>query len=104
MALSRGQKEFIEGALGHLLEFPSNLNDLKKEVEKLKSTLKGPLNYNNKCYFLHRCLLKPQKTLPRLETFNDKNVSVGEVQRYIIDLITEAINTEAKKAGKTAHD
>jgi|GEM_PF-4845876 hypothetical protein len=106
MALSRAQQEFIEGSISHLLEFPVNPDTLREAVKNLKSVLKKPLDSDNEFHFLYKCLMRPQEFLQRLETYNDKNanVTIGDVQRYIIDLTTKAIDTAAAKTGKSSRD
>ncbi len=98
MSLTRAQKDFIEASIDHFLDFPTEPGLLSAEIKNLTNAFGHPDDQKNDYHQLAQCLLKPKKHFQRLESYNATNITVGEVQAYIIDLVTERLTKTAEKA------
>jgi len=98
MSLTRAQKEFIEASIDHFLDFPIEPGLLSAEIKKLTNAFCHPNDQKNDYYQLALCLLQPKKHFQRLESYSANTITVGKVQAYIIDLITENLTKAAEKA------
>ncbi len=84
MPLSESQKDFIESAVNHLLDFETT------SEKELQEAMTSPVEPDHEFFWLRACLLKPTESLRGLET-QGKTATVGEVQMYIIELIMHCI-------------
>lgn len=94
MPLSNSQKEFITGAIGHLIDFPNTREGLIACVKQITTCIKqNNLSLAGDYKELCSCIIDPTDTLRRLENYNENNVkvTVGEVKNHLLALITQQL-------------
>lgn len=95
MPLSQGQKEFIIGAIGHLIDFPNTREGLIACAKQITTCISSNnLSLAGEYQALCSCILNPSDMLRRLEDYNDAagKATIGEVKNYVLALITKQLN------------
>lgn len=95
MPLNDNHKNFINTSIDHLLDLNLNTETVRGFVVNLNQLIAGKVDEKNEHYFLSQCLLFPEKFLSGLELHGE--VTVGKVQAYIANKITQVL----KKAATT---
>lgn len=107
MPLSQGQKEFITGAIGHLIDFPNTREELIACAKRIAGCLsQNNLELSGEYQSLCNCILNPTDTLRRLEDYNENNekLTVGEVKNHLLTLITQEFNSICKSLNLSLAD
>lgn len=94
MPLNGEQMRTIEDSISHLLDFSLDPNIFATEEAELVNALLTPIDNmigkTNPFYWLRECLLKPSLHFQNLLK-QGPQVSLGDVQQYIIDLIDTSL-------------
>lgn len=101
MALTKQHKEFIESVITYLFDFPKDPASLKIEVSKILEAFHSSVAIEHDYYQLKIFLLSPTTSLKRLEECSQEKTTVGDVQNYILELLTMHLESAAKEAKLT---
>lgn len=128
MSLTQAQKEFIESAIDHMLDFSDEKTELVTQALKLREALTAPVDPNHDYYYLRECLYKPTEFLKTLEKFgispppnndiesaqftNNNNTNkdkgtpatIAEVQQYTLSFVLRSLENKAKELQLTLKD
>lgn len=95
MPLNEEQQRTIASSLEHLLAFDSDDHFFQQE-DALVNAMLNPVGEDHDYYWLRECYYHPDAQFQGLER-QGPAVSVGEIQAYILDLVTEHLQASGQK-------
>lgn len=99
MPLTIAQKDFIEAAISHLLDFSCDAKSLKAQALLVHEALHHTVTAAHDYYQLRQCLLKPTQNLQGLERCGSNDptqaATVTEVQQHIMTLCCHKLRSSA---------
>ncbi|VVC74904.1 hypothetical protein AQUSIP_01780 [Aquicella siphonis] len=99
MPLNSEQKRTLSSSLIHLLDFPEDETGfLQKEAEIIQA-LENPVNADHDFYWIRECYYHPAAHFQGLDRLGPA-VKVGEIQAYILDLITERLLASGRQPSR----
>lgn len=94
MALTEEQKRIVRESISHLLDFSTNQATFTAQMRDLMTALTVGATEENDYYWIGETLRNPTNYLKAVSQ-TGSDTTVGEVQKYLIDYLTETINTIA---------
>ncbi len=100
MPLTIAQKDFIEAAIEHLLDFSTEVNELKKQALRLREALQQDVPESHEFHQLRKCIISPTRHLQGLERYGatetTQAATILDVQNHLIALCIQKINGSAR--------
>ncbi len=99
MPLTLNQQEYIQKAIDHLFELPTDIKSLKLAVTKLQRAFKSEIkDEKDEPYFtLQQCIKKPEKYIHQVENQSTNVITVGEVKLHILEIANNKLKSVVKE-------
>ena len=95
------KKIVLELTISHLLDFSTDKELLRQQIELLRAAILPVFTANipdNEFGQLIGCLINPQAYFHRLELLHTQPITVAQVQAYVLKLIVQHLYVAAKQA------
>lgn len=103
MPLSHYQRESIKSIIHHLFELPSEEKALRQFVDDVKQAWLKNLPRDHDLAGLQNCIHQPTQNLRYIEN-NNRDITIGEVLRYLFNFSRRSLVTATKKLGMQRKD